>query len=109
MLRPDLLLPDDVPPLDRYLPRPLTPEDDLLPQQQFRRRDDRQATALLLLCLTDMRIGECVQLAPDCLRHLGGEQWALHVPLGKLDTDRWVPADAEIRHLSPGRISNCTT
>ena len=98
-LRPDLLLPDDVPPLDRYLPRPLAPEDDQRLQTQLRRRDDRQATALLLLRLTGMRIGECVQLAPDCLRHLGGEQWALHVPLGKLHTDRWIPADAEIRSL----------
>lgn len=98
-LRPDLLLPDDVPPLDRYLPRPLTPEDDQRLQAQLRRRDDRQATALLLLRLTGMRIGECVRLAPDCLRHLGGEQWALHVPLGKLHTDRWIPADAEIRSL----------
>ena len=98
-LRPDLLRPEDVPRLDRYLPRPLAPEDDQRLQQALRGRDDRQANALLLLRLTGMRIGECVQLAPDCLRHVGGEQWALHVPVGKLHTERWIPADAAIRQI----------
>jgi len=35
----------------------------------------------------------------DALRHLGGEQWALHVPLGKLHTERWVPVDKQVRQL----------
>ena len=41
-----------------------------------------------------MRIGECVDLAADCLRPLGPDQWAIHVPLGKLKTERLVPVDS---------------
>ena len=37
-----------------------------------------------------MRIGECVDLAPDCLRHLGDNRWSLHVPHGKPRSERWV-------------------
>src|SRR5208337_1896698 len=80
-------------------PRPLSlPEDQLL-QQQLRRSDDLAANALLLIRSTGIRIGECVHLSLDCLRQLGPEQWALHVPLGKLHTERWVPADPELRHI----------
>ena len=35
----------------------------------------------------------------DGLPQLGSDQWALHVPLGKLHTERLVPADAEVRRL----------
>src|SRR6516225_4865777 len=35
----------------------------------------------------------------DCLRQVGTEQWALHVPLGKLHTERLVPADTEVRRI----------
>ena len=35
----------------------------------------------------------------DCLRQVGDQFWALHVPLGKLHTERLVPADENIRHL----------
>jgi hypothetical protein len=31
------------------------------------------------------------------MRHLGGDQWALHVPLGKLHNERWVPMDDDAR------------
>ena len=40
-----------------------------------------------------MRIGECVDLSRDCLRSTGSEQWAIHVPLGKLKNERMVPVD----------------
>jgi integrase len=40
-----------------------------------------------------MRIGECVDLSFDCLRSIGPNQWAVHVPLGKLKTERMVPVD----------------
>ena len=46
-----------------------------------------------------MRIGECINLAFDCLRSLGQNQWALHVPLGKLYTERLVPVDEDIRQI----------
>ena len=46
-----------------------------------------------------MRIGECVDLSYDCLRSVGPNQWAIHVPLGKLKTERMVPVDAFVRDL----------
>ena len=98
-LRPELILRQDFPPQPQYLPRPLSPPDDLLLQQQLRRIDDLPANALLLTRATGIRIGECMDLALDCLRQLGPDQWALHVPLGKLHTERLVPADDDIRQI----------
>lgn len=97
--RPGLLLGQDIPRPDQVLPRPLAPEHDALLEAELRRRNDLLACALLLTRLTGMRIGETVDLAPDCLRHLGGEQWALHVPVGKLHNERWTPVDGQVREL----------
>jgi site-specific recombinase XerD len=91
--RPGLLLGEDIPRPDEVLPRPLTPENDARLQAELRRRNDWPASALLLTRLTGMRIGETVDLAADCLRHLSGDRWALHVPLGKLHNERWTPVD----------------
>ena len=85
---------DDIPSPDRCLPRPLTDEQDRLIQQELSRRDDRDSNALLLLRHTGMRIGECLDLPLDCLRRIGQNQWAIHVPLGKLQTERLVPVDS---------------
>jgi integrase len=90
---------DDVPRKEHRLPRPLTPEQDQLIQQELRRRNDLLSNVLLLLRHTGMRIGECVDLSFDCLRPLGPEQWAIHVPLGKLKTERWVPVDSMVCQL----------
>jgi site-specific recombinase XerD len=77
------------------------------------RRNDLLSNALLLLRHTGMRIGECVDLSIDCLRPLGPNQRAIHVPLGKLKTERWVPVDAmvcqlveRIRSLRPSTAPN---
>jgi integrase len=90
---------DDVPRKEHRLPRPLTPEQDQLIQQELLRRKDLVSNALLLLRHTGMRIGECVDLSFDCLRPLGPDQWAIHVPLGKLKTERWVPVDSVVCQL----------
>lgn len=87
---------EDVPRRDHLLPRPLTPEQDQLIQEELQRRNDFASNALLLLRHTGMRIGECVDLSLDCLRPLGPDQWVLHVPLGKLGTERWVPVDSVV-------------
>jgi site-specific recombinase XerD len=98
-LLPDRIRREDFPPPPHYLPRPLSlPEDQLL-QQELRRSDDLAAHALLLIRTTGIRIGECVHLSLDCLRQVGPEQWALHVPLGKLHTERLVPAHPELRQI----------
>jgi len=98
-LPPDLIRREDFPPRPHYLPKPLPPPDDQLLQQELRRTDDLPANALLLTRATGIRIGECIDLPLDCLPQLAADQWALHVPLGKLHTERLVPADAEVRRI----------
>jgi site-specific recombinase XerD len=90
---------DDVPRKEHHLPRPLSAEQDQLVQQELQRRNDLASNALLLLRHTGMRIGECVNLSFDCLRTLGPGQWAIHVPIGKLKTERWVPVDSTVCQL----------
>jgi len=99
-LPPDLIRRQDFPPLPKYLPRPLSPEDDQLLQRELRATDDLPAHALLLTRATGIRIGECLDLALDCLRQVAEDQWALHVPIGKVYTARLVPADAEVRQTA---------
>jgi len=94
-----LLLREDIPRSPHTLPRPLTAEQDLLLQQEFLRRNDLGSNVFLLLRHTGMRIGECVDLSYDCLRATAPNQWAVHVPLGKLRTERMVPVDAFGRDL----------
>jgi site-specific recombinase XerD len=95
LVQPGLIIREDFPARPQYLPRPLSPEDDRRLQDELRRTDNLYSNALLLTRLTGIRIGECIHLRLDCLRHIGPEQWALHVPLGKLHTERLVPLDSE--------------
>jgi len=90
---------EDIPRLPHRLPRPLTAEQDELLQQEFRRRNDVGGHAFLLIRHTGMRIGECADLSFDCLRSTGPNQWAVHVPLGKLKTERMVPVDSFVCEL----------
>jgi len=98
-IQPDLIRREDFPPQPQYLPRPVPPQDDQLLQQELRRTDDLPANALLLTRATGIRIGECIDLALDCLRPLDPNHWAVHVPLGKLHTERLVPADTNIQRI----------
>jgi site-specific recombinase XerD len=100
---PNLIRSEDLPPYPHYLPRPLSLHDDQLLQQELCRTDDLVANALLLVRATGIRIGECIHLSLDCLRQIAPDQWALHVPLGKLHTERLVPADLEVQRIV-GRI-----
>ena len=90
---------EDIPRTPQTLPRPLSAEQDQLLQQEFMRRNDLGGNVFLLLRHTGMRIGECVDLSYDCLRSTGPNQWAIHVPLGKLKTERMIPVDAFVRDL----------
>lgn len=98
-IQPDLIRTEDFPPKTLYLPRPLSPADDQRLQQELRRIDNLYSNTLLLMRATGIRIGECIRLPLDCLRQLGSDQWALHVPIGKLHTERLVPLDADVRHV----------
>ena len=90
---------EDIPRLPQRLPRPLTAEQDQLLKQEFLRRNDLGGNALLLIRHTGTRIGECADLSFDCLRSTGPDQWAVHVPLGKLKTERMVPVDPFVCEL----------
>lgn len=70
-LQPGLIIPEDLPTLPEYLPRPLSPDDDRRLQDELRRKDDLYSNALLLTRLSGIRIGECIHLSLDCLRQLG--------------------------------------
>jgi site-specific recombinase XerD len=85
---------EDIPRTPQRLPRPLTTEQDQLLQKEFLRRNDLGGNVFLLIRHTGMRIGECADLSCDCLRSPGPNQWAVHVPLGKLKTERMVPVDS---------------
>jgi site-specific recombinase XerD len=98
-VQPGLIRREDLPPRDRWLPKPLPLEDDRRLQQELRRTDNLLSNLLLLTRFTGIRIGECIRLPLDCLRQVGPDQWALHVPLGKLHTERLVPVDAEVRGI----------
>jgi integrase len=94
-----LICREDIPRLPQRLPRPLTVEQDQLLQQEFVDRNDLGGNAFLLIRHTGMRIGECADLSFDCLRSTGPNQWAIHVPLGKLKTERMVPVDSFVGAL----------
>lgn len=98
-LPPDLIRREDFPFRDHYLPRPLPPDQDQRLQQQLQQSDTVEAHALRLIRATGIRVGECLDLRVDCLRQVSEQEAALHVPLGKLHSERWVPVDEETRRV----------
>lgn len=90
---------EDSPRPPQRLPRALTAQQDQLIQQELLRRNDLAANVFLLQRHTGMRIGECVDLSWDCLRNVAPDHWAIHVPLGKLKTERMVPVDSFVCEL----------
>jgi integrase len=86
-------------PPPRRLPRALTSQQDQLLQQELLRRNDLGANVLLLLRHAGMRIGEAADLSFDCLHASGADQSTIHVPLGKLKTERMVPVDSFVCQL----------
>ena len=90
---------EDSPRPPQRLPRALMAPQDQLIQQELLRRNDLSANVFLLLRHTGMRIGECVDLSWDCLRNVASDRWAIHVPLGKLKTERMVPVDSFVCEL----------
>jgi len=99
LLQPDLIRRQDFPPRDNYLPRPLPFEEDQRLQQQLRLTDTLEANALRLMRATGIRIGECNALPIDCLQSVNPTQLALHVPLGKLHSERLVPVEEETKRI----------
>lgn len=107
---PDLIRKKDFPKANRHLPRPLSPEVDLLLRRRLEQDGDLLAKCLLLTRATGIRIGELQRLERDCLLRSTDGNCVLRVPLGKLHQDRVVPIDdptaklvEEIRARSPER------
>ena len=94
-----LLRRQDIPRRPRRLPRALSMQQDQLLQQELLCRNDLGANLFLLLRHTGMRIGEAADLSFDCLHTSGSDQWTIHVPLGKLKTERMVPVDSFVCQL----------
>ena len=90
---------EDVPRAPQRLPRALTAQQDQLIQKELLRRNDLPSNVFLLLRHTGMRISECADLSYDCLHHIGPDRWGIHVPLGKLKTERMVPVDSFVCEL----------
>jgi integrase len=104
---------DDIPKLPQVLPRYLPVDVDRRLTQALVEHPGNElaAAALRLQRCCGLRIGELLDLELDCVHELPGHGSWLKVPLGKLDTERMVPLDAEILALidhitdirSPGR------
>ena len=97
-----LVFRDDIPKLPQALPRYLPVDVDrrlteALTDQPGERRWPRPRCGCNAAC--GLRIGELLDLELDCVHELPGHGSWLKVPLGKLDTERMVPLDAEILDL----------
>lgn len=96
-----LLFRDDVPKLPQVLPRylPIDVDRRLTEVLTDNPGNELAAAALRLQRSCGLRIGELLDLELDCVHEIPeGGSW-LKVPLGKMDTERMVPIDAEILDL----------
>lgn len=89
----DILKSSDIPKLPKYLPRPLLPEVDFKVQEYLKDSEDIYHRALLLLRWTGLRVSELVDLDYNCIDTDSSGQTLLHVPLGKLKTERRIPIE----------------
>jgi site-specific recombinase XerD len=97
--KPGLFEQKDIPPVNKHLPRPISPETDQILKKVLRPNNNLFAQGLLLLRLTGMRVGEMKDLELDCLKKLGNNQYLLHVPIGKLHTERIIPVCPEAANI----------
>jgi site-specific recombinase XerD len=94
-----LMFPGDVPKLDDPLPRFI---DDGAAKKLIgaaRASDDPFARLTVeFLARTGLRRGEFLDLRIDSVVQIGAAYW-LHVPLGKLRTDRYIPLHPQLKEL----------
>lgn len=115
---PDLLFSRDMPRQDKFLPKPITPVLAKKLDRCLRRKKTLMAQSVLLLRKTGMRVGEMMDLPLNCLEKLKDGRYVLHVPLGKLHTERIIPVDQEtvvvvkrildLRGLGPSHMNTRT-
>src|SRR4029453_14398552 len=103
--------PPDFPPQDHPLPKAL---DDPAAAKLLRaaQAEPRMLTRVVVevLLRTGLRVGEFTALQADAVMLIGAAHW-LHVPVGKLHDDRYLPlhphlvtliGDYRGRHVAPG-------
>lgn len=91
-----LLFYADIPRTPDASPRALTPDVDRALMAAVDGLDDLAVrTGLLLLRATGMRVGELLDLQLDCLVDFDKHGTWLRVPLGKLNSERVVPLEAD--------------
>jgi len=89
-----IMFSSDVPRPARSLPRALGPDVDAALMAAVAQLPDRFArVTLTVLRGTGLRIGELLDLEVDCVVDYGTSGSWLHVPLGKLNSERSVPLD----------------
>jgi site-specific recombinase XerD len=94
-----LMFPGDVPKLDDPLPRFIDDGAAKKLIQAARATDDPFARlAVEFLARTGLRRGEFLDLKIDSVVQIGSAYW-LHVPLGKLRTDRYIPLHQQLKEL----------
>jgi site-specific recombinase XerD len=94
-----LMFPGDVPKLDDPLPRFIDDGAAKKLIQAARATDDPFARlAVEFLARTGLRRGEFLDLKIDSVVQIGAAYW-LHVPLGKLLTDRYIPLHPQLKEL----------
>jgi integrase/recombinase XerD len=101
-----LMFPGDVPRLDDPLPRFI---DDAAAAKLLRAaRAETDAFARLsveFLARTGLRRGEFINLKVDSVVQIGSAYW-LHVPLGKMRTDRYIPLHPQLTELLDDWVSH---
>ena len=94
-----LMFPGDVPKLDDPLPRFIDDGAAKKLIEAARATDDPFARLVVeFLARTGMRRGEFLNLTVDAVVQIGSAYW-LHVPLGKLRTDRYIPLHPQLKEL----------
>ena len=100
------MFPGDLPRLDHPLPKAL---DDAAAARLLRAaQDDRRMLVRVtveMLLRTGLRVSEYTGLRADAVVLIGAGPW-LHVPVGKLREDRYLPLHPQLRHPHrqlPGR------
>ncbi|MGH9092126.1 MAG: tyrosine-type recombinase/integrase, partial [Acidimicrobiales bacterium] len=103
-----LIFLSDLPRLPEPMPRALPADIDRALMAAVSALDDPFArVGLTVLRATGMRAGELLDLELGCIVDFGGGHGSwLHVPVGKLGTDRMVPLDPEPLSLLDAWITN---
>ncbi len=96
---PGLIRPEDFPPPQRHLPRPLSEEADAALCEALVQDGDLLSLALVVARRTGLRLGELLGLELDCLVESTEGHHSLRVPLGKLNSERVIPIDSETAEL----------